>query len=598
MVFARLIIAITLASHAFCIGGEIPQPNSVRSVRGLLTDTLTLKESLVSAAGRTFTAATYNGRVPGSIWRVYPGDTLRIRLNNQLPPNSDQDSTDQGNYPQRVNTTNLHTHGLNVSPKGSSDNVLRSILPGESFDYEIIVPKNHSSGTHWYHPHHHTASFYQGSSSVAGTLIVEDPSDPALTDPILRGYQDRVLMFSMFMVDTTTNAVPKPRRLRAATANRPVMGIETPVLVNGAVRGTMSMRPGEIQRWRLINATYEPLVKLRWLRISGSDTAVVPQSEIAIDGLYYDAAKTVDSVVIPTGGRSDILVNAPSSAGQYVVELTTIDRTYTTTATRLAIDLVVEGTSVEPPMQMPKRLPPPCLSGPILDSEITGTREITVSEDRSVSPLVDSTAIMRTFLINNTPYNHDVVNVTVRVGDVEEWTVHNSGAEYHPFHIHVNEFLVTKINNEKLSPPVWRDVLWLSPKTTYTIRHRFQEFDGLTVLHCHFLMHEDWGMMNLIEILPKTSRVHEQPWTEPLAFPNPAVGRYAQISIRVPEFLMGKELVAILHDVTGSEITRQNVPANAGKTVFNVAEAPAGTYYVRLTDGVRFTNTDMIVLLR
>jgi hypothetical protein len=111
-------------------------------------------------------------------------------------------------------------------------------------------------------------------------------------------------------------------------------------------------------------------------------------------------------------------------------------------------------------------------------------------------------------------------------------------------------------------------------------------------------MHEDWGMMNLIEILPKTSRVHEQPWTEPLAFPNPAVGRYAQISIRVPEFLMGKELVAILHDVTGSEITRQNVPANAGKTVFNVAEAPAGTYYVRLTDGVRFTNTDMIVLLR
>jgi FtsP/CotA-like multicopper oxidase with cupredoxin domain len=53
--------------------------------------------------------------------------------------------------------TNLHTHGLHVSPAGNSDNVLLDILPGETFDYEFAIPRDGTSGLYipgfyWYHP--------------------------------------------------------------------------------------------------------------------------------------------------------------------------------------------------------------------------------------------------------------------------------------------------------------------------------------------------------------------------------------------------------------------------------------------------------------
>lgn len=578
--------------------GEIPQPRSIRSVNRVLTDTLNLRESTVTADNRTFTAATYSGVVPGSIWRALPGDTLRIRLNNLLPPNTDKDSVDQGNFPQRVNTTNLHTHGLNVTPKDNGDNVLLSILPGDSFDFEFVLPQHHAAGTYWYHPHHHTSTYYQVASSLAGTIVVEDPNNPAITDPALRQYEDRVLMFSMFLIDTTTNAVAKPRRLSAATAFSPMVGYETPVLINGVYDGTMTMRPGEIQRWRMINATYEPMVSLRWLRIDGTDTTAVPQHEIAVDGLYYPSAKTVDTVMIPTGARSDVLVTAPTGAGRYVVEFSTLNYSLEETAVRMAIEIVVAGEPVVPAMQLPTRLPEAIAKGSIKDEEITGSRELVFAIEPPKDISADPTAVSRMFMINSAPFNHEVVNISVKIGDVEEWTINNTSDGYHPFHIHVNEFQVTEINGMAVNPPIWRDVLLLAPNSTYKIRHRFSDFDGKTVLHCHFLPHEDWGMMNMIEILPRTSSVNERPWEEPLAFPNPAVGRYSQISVRVPDFLTSNELIATLHDISGNEIARNVVAGGAGKTVFNVADAPAGTYYVRLTDGVRFSNTDMIVLVR
>jgi FtsP/CotA-like multicopper oxidase with cupredoxin domain len=45
------------------------------------------------------------------------------------------------------------------------------------------------------------------------------------------------------------------------------------------------------------------------------------------------------------------------------------------------------------------------------------------------------------------------------VGNQEEWTVANRSCSDHPFHIHQNHFLVTKINNIPLSQPEWHDTI-------------------------------------------------------------------------------------------------------------------------------------------
>ncbi|MFN5875334.1 MAG: hypothetical protein ACK45E_03570, partial [Ignavibacteria bacterium] len=103
---ACVLVYLWLLSATDVVSREIPQAIVKTAVNGVLTDTLNLRLSPVNVQGRTITASTYNGVVPGVTWRVSPGDTIRVRLNNQLPTNPDQDSADQGNYPQRMNTTN------------------------------------------------------------------------------------------------------------------------------------------------------------------------------------------------------------------------------------------------------------------------------------------------------------------------------------------------------------------------------------------------------------------------------------------------------------------------------------------------------------
>lgn len=596
--YTPVLVFLCMLSKAGALTGEIPQPLTKTSVRGLLTDTLNVRMAEVSVLGRTITASTYNGMVPGPTWIVNPGDTIRVRLNNLLPPNPDQDSADQGNFPQRANTTNLHVHGLNVSPKDNSDNVLLSILPGDSLDYLLVLPEHHASGTYWFHPHHHTSTWAQVASSLAGSIIVNDRLDPVVTDPNILTYESKVFVFSMFRYDTVTKAVGVPRRLTKASMFDPLTGMNSPLLVNGVTGGTVTMRPQEIQRWRLINATFEPLVTLRWLKISGADTMVVPQHEIAADGLYYDTMKTVDSVVVHTGARADVLVAAPAEAGRYVVELSALGTKFQTLERRIAFEIDVKGDPVLPAMSLPTRLPKAIQRGPIADDEIVGSRDVYFDIDPTGID-TDSTAVSRMFKINNSPFNHDVVNITVRAGTAEEWTIINRSSGTHPFHIHVNEFQVTEIDGVKQDPPVWRDVLLLLPKVTYKIRHRFEAaFDGKTVLHCHYLPHEDLGMMNLIEILPATSSVNERPWEEPLAFPNPVAGRFSSFHIRIPEMLQQKTTTVTLHDISGSLLVHKTVEPNTPHLALDLNDMPAGTYYVRLTDGGAFINTDMFVLVR
>jgi FtsP/CotA-like multicopper oxidase with cupredoxin domain len=578
---------------------EIPQPRSVRAVNGVLVDTLNLVMTTIDIQGRKVQARTYNGTTPGDLWRVKPGETMKIHLNNQLPPNPDQDLPDQGNYPQRPNTTNLHVHGLNVSPKGNGDNVLLAILPGEKFDYEFALPQNHAAGSYWYHPHHHTSTLSQVVNGLAGSIVVEDPTDPSITDPALLAMQDRVFLFSSFMVDTVANKIPDPQRLTSNTALQPLVGVDSPVFVNGVLGGTITMRPGEIQRWRMINATYELTMRMHWKKIVGTDTIDVEHLNIARDGLYYAQPAAVTWVPFTAGSRSDVLVSAPMDDATYVVIIKTLDRNMKEIESRVMATIVRAGDPIVPAMSMPAKLPIAIKEGSIRNEEITGTREVVFRIGDFGPVATDSTAISRVFTINNSPFNHDVVNITVKAGDVEEWTIRNESNGWHPFHIHINEFQVVAINGKYMEQPVWHDVLLLQPQTTYTIRHRFDKFDGKTVMHCHFLPHEDWGMMNLIEILPGTSSVDEEPWKNPMAFPNPVAGRMQQLSVRLPELLGDAPVTVSLHDVSGAQLQVLTTTASATPTVrFNVEGYAAGSYFVRVDDGHRYKVSDMVVLVR
>lgn len=81
----------------------------------------------------------------------------------------------------------------------------------------------------------------------------------------------------------------------------------------------------------------------------------------------------------------------------------------------------------------------------------------------------------------------------------------------HPFHMHTNPIWVTRIEvpDEQgnlvniLDKPEWRDVVWLPRNGGRVVfRSRFPDYVGTFVHHCHILLHEDHGMMQVVEVTP------------------------------------------------------------------------------------------------
>jgi len=116
---------------------------------------------------------TFEGTIPGPTLSLKPGDTLSINIFNDLPDNPKVQR--MGFFPHDPYTINLHTHGLEVSPLGISDNIYRTMPPGSGKPYpvEVHIPADHPSGTYWYHTHKHGAVTFQLISGMAGFLIIK-----------------------------------------------------------------------------------------------------------------------------------------------------------------------------------------------------------------------------------------------------------------------------------------------------------------------------------------------------------------------------------------------------------------------------------------
>ena len=128
-----------------------------------------------------------------------PGQTVRVNLHNKLPADRTCAGHAEPNTPHCFNGTNLHTHGLWVNPAGNGDNVLLSIDPGVSFEYEYGIPADHPAGTFWYHTHRHGSTALQVSSGMAGALIIHGSRVPTARrngdlDTLLAGVRERVMV--------------------------------------------------------------------------------------------------------------------------------------------------------------------------------------------------------------------------------------------------------------------------------------------------------------------------------------------------------------------------------------------------------------------
>lgn len=135
-------------------------PPRYASTDGVLTVALTASAQRVDLAGRQAYLYAFNGRVPEPVMETQAGDEVRLHLRNVL-----------------AEPTNLHFHGLHVSPAGTADNVFIRIPAGEALDYAFRIPTRHPAGLFWVHPHLHGLVAKQVSSGLAAPFIIRGEVD-------------------------------------------------------------------------------------------------------------------------------------------------------------------------------------------------------------------------------------------------------------------------------------------------------------------------------------------------------------------------------------------------------------------------------------
>ena len=94
--------------------------------------------------------------------------------------------------------TNLHFHGLHISPTGEGDNPFRKVEPGETANYEFTIPEDHPAGLFWYHPHFHGLVARQTSYGLAGALVIRGEVDNL---PEFQAAQESIVVFQDFDLD-------------------------------------------------------------------------------------------------------------------------------------------------------------------------------------------------------------------------------------------------------------------------------------------------------------------------------------------------------------------------------------------------------------
>ena len=295
--------------------------------------------------------------------RVAPGQRLSLDLDNRLKPCTEKQRAEHLCF----NDTNMHTHGLWVSPAGNSDNVLISIKPGEQFRYEYDIPADHPAGTFWYHPHAHGSGFAQVGSGMAGALIVTGNRLPTATNPgdvdVLlkdeRGnpFPERIMLFQMLNYGCLNEkGLNEGKRKEDNEPVRPFICApgKTGTIesfdndwgwrqtgrftgINGRVQPRLAdSKAGTFERWRLVNAGTGEGMRLRLYRLDSAAPPLssvraeeqvhwreryctgrpLPMWEIAMDGLTRSAVRKVDEAVLFAGERMDLLVRLPQ-AGTY-----------------------------------------------------------------------------------------------------------------------------------------------------------------------------------------------------------------------------------------------------------------------------------------
>jgi FtsP/CotA-like multicopper oxidase with cupredoxin domain len=484
-------------------------------------------------------------------------------------------------------------------------------------------------GTHWYHAHKHGSTAINVMNGMTGAFIIEGQYDDDLdafyaSYGIKRGADSQPWNTRLQPVLVLNQLGTTPNLLSGAgTAGNPA-GV--PFAVNGLVSPKAHMQPGEVQLWRIVNSSSRNAVY--FMAPEGLQWRQLAQDGVQFARPTYASPRNVNRpFYIAPANRVDLLVQAPMTPGNFNVAIQPVmarDQVLPTPVHPNANDpapgtvlmtvevsgdpVIHDGEPVQSPMPFPPQGKAP--DQPKFLADITDA-ELAASNFSKKEFVFDSKGpkSAHQHTINGHQFEDSLgtANVSVTLGNVEEWTIKNTtsgatGSIDHPFHIHINPFQITEVfdPNENLVNPETGTLLtelqvmdtngqtkimtqdecdkltdgrhcktipvphyvtdktilsdprnpfaarqcFIDPKNENTwsvagacgpqkhgsdliwwdtfaipsarddpnaatpipgyfrMRSRFVDYQGVYVMHCHILIHEDRGMMFTVEVTP------------------------------------------------------------------------------------------------
>jgi ABC-type lipoprotein export system ATPase subunit/FtsP/CotA-like multicopper oxidase with cupredoxin domain len=297
-----------------------PLLQNLSNTPGVFEGKLEAREANISLSGTMASLLTYNGLYPGPLIKVKHGDILKIDFVNSLPA-----TTAKNVLGFEENHTNLHTHGLHVSMEEPSDDDMLDIAPGQSYNYQFDLSKQDGGTLNFIHGHSHGTAAEQLWGGMLATVLVEDEITA------LSSYETHVMVLKDITLD---GSEPQAHLFMTDWMYGKEGNIVT---VNGQVNPVMSIKPGQVQRWQILNGSnarfYKIYLENHLLYLVGTDSGLL------------DKPYPVSSLLLAPGERADVLVKAGTGTGSYKL----VSLPYSRMMGMMGIDAGMSGMSM--PMQ-------------------------------------------------------------------------------------------------------------------------------------------------------------------------------------------------------------------------------------------------------
>jgi len=554
------------------VGSEVPEPEGLRSVDGVLKVELAFRSFVDSKGEVRFCYVTPNGKQSPTL-RVKPGDTVILNFKNEATATLPQTRTakaaqqvaagaappaagdvaahsamqmNSGNTPaapcatapMKATSTNLHFHGLTLPATCHQDDVMHTMIETGSapYEYKFQIPADEPPGLYWYHPHIHGFTKAQVLGGASAALVVEG-IERAI--PTLAGLPERILIIRDQNLANPDAAPADDAKLPPVKldADGDVMNTGTgtgkpaedltinyvPVPYPNYPPAKITMKPGERQLWRVLNASAITYLSLQLL-YDGVAQAV---DVVALDGvpihnkdLPQSHSIRLNHLGVPPGGRIEFVIEGPAAGSKASL----VTRAVNTGAmgendpTRAIADIVAKADAREPQSSLvknPTPLPEPSTTW-LRDVKPVRVRKLFFSETPLDPKDPNSPTTFYLTVDGETPKAFDpssgIPNIAAHQGDVEDWILENRSQELHAFHIHQVHFALMEFFGLPVNEPFLRDTVnvpyWdgknpIYPRVRLRVDFRDPNAVGTYPYHCHLLEHEDSGMMGLIRVEAK-----------------------------------------------------------------------------------------------